>query len=273
MASPYPLDGIIYESNGTTAVVSLTVSVMNVSTGETQTITTNSSGQYLVECANFTSGYTNGDVISIWASYGRYYKEELHTIDTSVGSGTENLTLSDTLYTHAVYCSVDDVRAYFRLTDHDATDTQVHKMILQATSMIDERTGRTWKGVQTKTDEYYDGNGTRMLTLNRTDVVSLTSLSIDDDDDGTFTTVTTTYVWLYEDGRLVLKDDAEVTSFTSGNRNVKMTYTYGNSRPTEEVKHLAILIVGNMLSEDTNYRRREIEDMISRLKMKMVDII
>ena len=110
MSSPYPISGTITDRNST-ALASLTISVMNVATGETQSTTTNSSWFYLVECANFTSGYTNGDEISIWASSGRYYKEELHTIDASVGAGEKDLSLTDTLYTNAAYASVNEFRA------------------------------------------------------------------------------------------------------------------------------------------------------------------
>ena len=271
MASPYPISGIITDSDSS-VLASLIVSVMNVTTGETQDVTTNASGQYLVDCANFSSGYTVGDVISIWGSSARMYKEELVTT-TVVGSSTQNLSLTETLYTNAAYCSPDDIRAYTRMADIDATDSQLHKMILQATSMIDERTGRTWKGVTTKTDEYYDGDGTDELFLNNCDLGSITSLAIDDNDDGDYTTVTTSYAYVYSQGRIVLKTDAEVSTFTPGHKTVKITYTYGNSKPTPEVQHLCILMVANFLNEDPNYRRREINDTISRLGIKAISLV
>lgn len=273
MASPYPIDGVVYESDGTTAVASALVSAMNVSNGEIVEATTNGSGQYLIECANFPSGYSDGDVISLWVSSGRYYKEELHTIDISVGAGTENISLTDTMYTHALYCSVDDIRSYLRIADNTMSDEELHKMILHATALIDERTGRTWKGIQTVTDEYYDGTGSRQLFLFQTDLVSVTSLAIDNDNDGTYTTVTASYVNVYPEGYITLDTDAEVPTFSGRYKSVKITYTYGHSRPTEDIRHLAILMVANMMNEDPNYRRREIEDSINRLRRRTSSVV
>lgn len=42
-----------------------TVTATNLTTSETQITTTESNTQYLIDCANFTNGYTNHDIIKI----------------------------------------------------------------------------------------------------------------------------------------------------------------------------------------------------------------
>ena len=99
-----------------------------------------------------------------------------------------------------------------------------------------------------------------MLWLNHTDIQSVTSLSIDDNSYGTYTSITSTYVHVYEQGYIVLDRDAEITTFTGGHKTVKITYTYGNSMPSQSVKEMAILMVANLLHYDPVR-----EDMINRI--------
>lgn len=64
--TPYPIYGIIPN------FASQTVTAKNLTTNETQTEIIETDTNYLIDCANFTSGYTNLDVIQISVT-GRVY--------------------------------------------------------------------------------------------------------------------------------------------------------------------------------------------------------
>jgi hypothetical protein len=255
---PFPVDGTVYEFDGTTAVANVKVICRNVTNNETLNTTTNSSGQFIFDLSYFTSGYSTGNEISLFASYGNYYKEAIFTV--SGNSKTQDLTLNVVIESYALYCSVAEVRQFSGIDNSEFSDTAVYNMIQRVTARIDELTGRTWKGIQTVTDEYYDGDDTDMLWLNHTDIQSVTSLAIDDNSDGTYTSITSTYVHVYEQGYIVLDRDAEITTFTGGPKVVKISYTYGTSTPSQSVKEMAILMVTNLMHYDPVR-----EDMIERI--------
>jgi len=245
---PYPIDGIAYDSDGTTALDSVFIVCKNVTNNETLTTTTNSLGQFIFDLANLTSGYRIGDEVSIYASRGLYYDEVVWTLSGS--SKTQNLTLEHALQTASLYCSVAEVRRFTQVDSSEFSDAAVYDFIKRVTDRIDELTGRTWKGTQTVTDEYYDGDDTDILWLNNTDIKSVSALSIDDNMDGTYTSITTSYVYVYEQGYIVLNRNAEITSFTAGPKSIKLSYTYGNQYPNEAIKEMCLLMVSNLMHYD-----------------------
>lgn len=248
--SPYPVTGRVYANSGTTALSNVNVICKNVSNNETQSMLSDANGDFIFDLANFPSGYSTGDEISLFASYGNYYTEVVF-LTTISGMTIQNLTLSTIIESAALYCSVSEIRTFSGVGVSDFSDAAVYDMIKRATSEIDELTGRTWKGIQTVTDEYYDGDDTDLLWLNNTDIVSVTALSIDQNLSGTFSTVATTYVHRYQEGYIVLDRSSNITTFISGPQSVKLSYTYGNTKPTEVVRELAILMVTNMMKNDS----------------------
>ena len=66
---PYTISGIIYDTDGSTAVSSASVKARNETTNEILTTTSNSSGQYLFDAANFASGYLQTDKVTIYVIY------------------------------------------------------------------------------------------------------------------------------------------------------------------------------------------------------------
>ena len=88
--TPYPISGIVYDIDGSSVVEGATVTVYNETTGEelSESVTTNSNGEYTVDLANFPSGYSDGDVIVVKATKSGTdkIKEYRTTVDTSQGS-------------------------------------------------------------------------------------------------------------------------------------------------------------------------------------------
>lgn len=174
------------------------------------------------------------------------------------------------------YASADQFRNETNVGTEDYTDDQLEQMIEEATVAVDKRTGRTWQGVQTATNYLYDGNDSTELVLDHVDIGSVTAISIDDDLDGNFTTVTPSYVIVYSDeGRVVLDSNRypslEVTRFTKGHKNVKLTYTYGSALPTEQVRRLCIMMVQDMLNP-TDLLSARIDKEVALLMVDRIDI-
>ena len=92
MTNPFSphIIGITLDGQG----VALTkVIITNQTTGERQAIATDANKRAIVDCANFTSGYTNGDIIEI-ENVGASYGGDTVTIDTS--GGLQETTIDST---------------------------------------------------------------------------------------------------------------------------------------------------------------------------------
>lgn len=169
------------------------------------------------------------------------------------------------------YVTVAEFRNETNVQKSEWEDSKLEQFIEAATVDIDNRTGRTWKGLQTITDELYDGTGEIYLYLKQKDIQSIIALGIDDEFTGSFTTVTVDFTRYYSDiGRIELNvetSDAatiEVGSFVKGHQNVKVSYTYGNATLTDDVRSLCIRMVQYRLNptpellEEINKRIQEL---------------
>lgn len=269
--TPFTVYGKIYDNNSV-IVANVRVSIQNVTKNESADVLTDSLGNYQYELQNLTSWHSIGDSISVYSSYGRYFKESVFTTaSTDNGIKEVNLTLDSALSTSAVYCSVQDIRDFSNVQVAEYSNNAVMKMIRYATETIDQRTARTWKGIQTVTNELYSGDDTDILSLAHPDLQSVTAISIDDDGDGTYTSVTANKWFLdNQDGyttSLIVLDtiNANLTNFTAGVNTVKVSYTWGFATPTEEVRMLAILMVCQMINPN-DARNRDIEARIRRIQ-------
>jgi hypothetical protein len=148
------------------------------------------------------------------------------------------------------YCTITDIRNYTNVQSSEYNDAAVQMMIDTVTSSIDLYCNRTWQGTEDATDVYLDGNGKNFMFIDN-DLQAITSLAIDDDGDGVYTAISSTLYYPYLDrGSLLLDKDAEVSTFYKGRRTVKVSYTHGYADPPDEVRHLAILSVANMMKMD-----------------------
>ncbi len=105
--NPYPISGVIqYERpKGATAAnaegariwikdINDTKTPISIIDGEDVRATaTNSSGQYILDLANLTTSYENGDIIRVYVEYQGYMTWSDHTVQIGEGSGTVNITL------------------------------------------------------------------------------------------------------------------------------------------------------------------------------------
>ena len=151
------------------------------------------------------------------------------------------------------YSTVSDIRDYTRVQRAEQDDEVIDKMITAATAKIDRLTGRTWQAVRTITDEYYTGDGTNRLYLDRTDIGSISALSLNISPTGsTYTDVTTTKVRVITAlGIVELQPDAEVPYFPHYMNSVKITYTYGSYLIPEDIKQACRYLVAYTMKRDS----------------------
>lgn len=146
------------------------------------------------------------------------------------------------------YARLDSVRAGLN-NPGAALDPQILAMVEMASRAIDNECGRAFfTVVETR---YFDGNGTARLYLDA-DLVSATSVQVDEDGDGTFETtlVADTDYWLYPDRppaaepawwgiELVGRASSQLGVWPAVRRGVKVAGTWGFANETESAGTLA----------------------------------
>jgi hypothetical protein len=174
------------------------------------------------------------------------------------------------------YITVADVRDQLKIDEPEWADEQIQKMINNATKAVDDATGRTWMGAQSVSNEYFDGQGKLFFDTGHADLQSITALAVRTEGSSTFTTVTTSYVHVYDDGRIQLDLEAfpgcEVSVFPLGFKNIRLSYVYGVNSPTEDVRMLTLLMLAQMIQIDPQ-RKEMIDSLVDKLKFNSPSMV
>jgi len=154
---PYIVYGVAYDTDGTTALNSATIRLRNETNGQIISTTSNSSGQFVLDAANFSSGYLTGDNFNLYVIYAN--GEDSETISTSEDDHNQNLTLTTVTDSNLInYCTVQDVWDELGdKTSSDITARRIIKAVQRAEAEIDEK-AKTKFTSTTITQEIYDFN-------------------------------------------------------------------------------------------------------------------
>jgi len=271
---PYPIYGTITASDDSTP--NTKVVLRNDRTGETTNTTSNTSGQYVLESANFTSGYMESDRVTVIVGYG----DEEGSGSILISSGTHNIDITLAAIaesTDTTLCQIQDVLDELgdKTTD-DISYERVRKTILRAEAEIDERTNTKFAST-TVTEEIYDfnqntgwksadqlrGGRTNMLVGTRNDynntnyndrirldhfpIISITSLYKNSQGPSSADSWTELTEQEGSGGDFVVYNDTGTIQFVNnlpatGTRKIKVTYTYGTSTVPKTVEKLCILL-------------------------------
>lgn len=258
MAGRYQVAVKVYDTDGSTPMSNLKVTLRQENTNESLILNTNTAGEAVFNLTNLPSGFEIGHKITIYTLYQSYESSKSHTI-TSGGGVTLTLTLvalpsAPTLRYYAPQDFLDYFN--FKVYDEDAENGIKMQQLVKIGEMveggIDNDTGTKFDdndgSYYTITDEYHDAEtGQSMFFLKKTPVVSLTSFLVNTaDEDGTPSwdalTEASYEIELDKDsGRVTINDSADYPE--RGNNQVKATYTYGRATPLD-IKELAILETG-----------------------------
>jgi len=159
MGNIFLLYGILYDADGTTPVANATVKGRNESTGSKISITTDGSGQYILDFGNITGGWNDGDTLTAYTIYTDYESTVSVVATIAIPYSEQNLTLTAVADSSTVvYCTVQDVWDDLdSKTSSDISSDRIIKAIQQAEGLIDLRTLTFFKEV-TVTDEVHTGD-------------------------------------------------------------------------------------------------------------------
>jgi len=274
MASLYAIWGVLYDTDGTTAIANATVKIRNESTNNTLTETTDANGGYVFNCGNFADGWTNGDLITIYAIYTNYSASHTVTIDTTTYPGEieQNLTLTAITeaalryFTPQEFLDTFDLNSYDNDTEHGIKLNTIIKVGQAIESEIDRLTNRTWDSnsgnYYTSTQEYHDAEGSPSIWpdsigaanitsqstyfTNNTPIYSLTTFQVNLNAPSTTPNWTTLTEAAYQIkvkkniGRIEITDTQNYPA--AGKDQVRITYNYGETSVPYDIKRLAILM-------------------------------
>ncbi len=151
---PLIIYGTVTESGSGTPDV--TVKARNETTNQTLSTTADNNGQYVFDAANFTDGYQDGDLITIYTIYSNFEGQETVTIALPLYSYEQDIILSTIEDSELIdYCTVQDV--YDELDGKTNADISTQKIINQvqrAEAKVDLKTDTSFK-INIVTDEVY----------------------------------------------------------------------------------------------------------------------
>jgi len=258
---PFVINGTVYDTSST-ALANVKVTLRNERTNETINQNTNSSGQYVLDCANLTGGWSDGDTITVYVIYTNYEDYEEYVIVESDGGKELDLTLvavpaADTLK----YFTVQDFFDFFNLTSGNEGVPLTNQIVEIGTMIekeIDETCQSEFSTTTTVTQEYHDAKDFQKdWFLEKTPVLSVTTLEVNTAEDGNATSWVTLTEASYQfevnldTGRIRLTGtvgDATTPVYPEpGTRQMRVTYTYGRTAVPKDIKKLAILMTARDL--------------------------
>jgi hypothetical protein len=199
-----------------------------------------------------------------------FYKiQPYDSVSDEYGTESVSITGEDAIG----YISVTEARILGKFQPSEYSDEALEMLILDATDEIDEITGRTWKGIQTVTDEYYDGENTNFLQLKKCDITSVDKIEISDCG-STYTELDLDAIAWGTNGFVRIKEyegDVAYRIFPKGIKNNRVSYKYGNASPSRDVKKLVMLLLYRRLRND-EVVENEIEREFKRLTFKRLEM-
>lgn len=270
--SPFTLGVTVYDTDGSTALSSVTVTIRNENTNETQSDDTDSNGQVAFNLAGFTSGWKPGDIISYYVIYSGYEASGSFT-STDTGGTTKTLTLSSVPTAPSLkYFTVQEFLEYFQLVTYDSDNENgikpetVIRVGEGVESEIDEMLYRTFDDnngdYYTVTQELHNAQGDpskwpgdnpnisaqAVYFTKYKPIVSLTTFQVNlngQNQEANWSTLTedNNQITLKKGiGRIEIVDSSKYPA--AGRDQVRITYTHGMSSVPKDIKRLAILKTG-----------------------------
>ena len=95
LVEPYTIYGTVLDDDNVTPRTGVSLTMKNLTTGETITGSTNSLGQFSINCADFTSGYSDGDYVLVSTDSSGNNGQDLRIKFISRGIGQINEIRTD----------------------------------------------------------------------------------------------------------------------------------------------------------------------------------
>src|SRR3990167_8375736 len=136
---PYILTGKVYDTDGATILSNIKVTARNERSNVSLSTNTDSTGDYVLDLANFTGGYNVSYIVTVFVVYSNFEDNEEHTVTQADGGATINLTLviipaSDQLR----YFTVQEYFDFFHLTAGASQSPATKEVVLVGLGVEDE---------------------------------------------------------------------------------------------------------------------------------------
>jgi len=273
-SNPYLLSIILYEAGSTTPATSKLVIARDETTSESISALTNGSGEVILNLANLTSGYTVGDVITIYSKDGDNTVYTQHTTSI-VGSYSTSLTYIDTSVSETTdlrYFTASDFRDFFSLDAYNATTSPAGIRTEQITQvgvgveaeidrMLNQKFDDNGGSYYTSTNEYHDVNEDDQsdFITNYAPIISLSKFEVNSATEGDTADWTDLVAESEDDysydnstGRVRI-ENADLLPALGANQ-IRLTYTYGAASVPSDIKRLAIIMTAKELAQANLYR-------------------
>jgi hypothetical protein len=152
-----------------------------------------------------------------------------------------------TLPTNAL-CTRKEVKDYLAITGDDNTlDNLINDLIGRISTAFENFCGRPF--VSASYTDYYDGDGSNMLFVDKYPLTAITSIHDDTD-------------WVWGSDKLLAASEYRIAderyvildgTFGIGNQNIKIVYTGGYSTIPTDLKHACIEETGRKIKHRTDY--------------------
>lgn len=280
--SPFVLGITVYDTDGSTPKDGVTVLIRNENTNETQTETTNASGEVIFNLANFSSGWTVGDIISYFVFYAGYQASGSFT-STDTGGTTTTLTLIAVPDSASLrYFTVQEFLDTFELATYDSDNENgikpqtVVKIGQGIETEIDQLTHRKWDdnggSYHLVTQEYHNAEGDyskwpgndpnissqHIYFTKWSPIYSLTTFQVNlnspnQSADWSTLTETDNQIAMKEGiGRIEITDSTDYPA--AGKDQVRITYLVGMATTPSDIKRLAILMTARAFATQSIQR-------------------
>lgn len=151
-SSPYPISGRVKDTDGTTNLANVVVSLRNVRTGEdisnATLVVTDATGEYSIDPSNTTNGYLNGDPIEVYFySAGSTTKFQLYKTLVNTANGSEEYNPTVTLLSYSSPSAIEELlqlQQGFTMTT-PTNIVRICRAIANAEDDIDQKCNHAWR--------------------------------------------------------------------------------------------------------------------------------
>lgn len=170
---------------------------------------------------------------------------QILTVDIVGISGQITMSAPATASGTAVAITV----TYYTVLSDNWIQDRITKRILP---WVTAKTRQSFQGVQSVT-EYYDGTGSPIMVLRRKPIVSLTSISYTNVDSNLYYLTPSAMQIINDEGILKAKanfnESSYIPIFFRGDRNIRITYTYGYDTTPPDVNEAIALLTADVCLE------------------------
>lgn len=194
MAGRYQVATKVYDTDGSTPLANLKVTLRMESTNESLEENTNASGEAIFNLTNLPSDWTVGDILTVLVMYRGFEASKEHTTTEGGGVTLELTLIASPAAPSLRYYNPQDFLDYFNMKTYEEDSEngikmqQLVKMGEMVEGGIDDDTGTKFDdnddSYYSVTDEYHDvSRGQSVFYLEKTPIVTLNSFFVNKSDE------------------------------------------------------------------------------------------